>query len=380
LPDLLPYGRQEISDEDVAAVAEALRAELITQGPLIERFERAVADHLGAGHAVALANGTAALHAAAFAAGVGPGDEVITSPMTFAASANCALYLGAQPRFVDISTSTWNLDTAAAAAAADERTRAIVAVSYTGLPVDLAPLERVRDRVTVIEDAAHALGGRRDGTMVGGPGGADMTMFSFHPVKAMTTGEGGLVTTEDDELARRLRLFRTHGLTRESVRPGPTDGAWRYDMEALGFNYRITDFQCALGLSQLKRLDDWVRRRNEIARRYRELLATEERIELPPAAPPGSLHGHHLFVVRVRDGAEARLRAFKRLREAGIWVQVHYIPVYRLRHYRETLGYPQDECPVAESLYAGAISVPMFPAMRDSDIERVVDELQAVLP
>jgi UDP-4-amino-4,6-dideoxy-N-acetyl-beta-L-altrosamine transaminase len=380
LSDLLPYGRQEISDDDVAAVAEALRADLITQGPLIDRFERAVADHVGARHAVALANGTAALHAAAFAAGVGPGDEVITSPMTFAASANCALYLGGRPRFVDISASDWNLDTAAVAAAAGERTRAIVAVSYTGLPVDLAPLERVRDRVTVIEDAAHALGGRRDGRMVGGPGGADMTMFSLHPVKAMTTGEGGLVTTEDDELARRLRLFRTHGLTRESVRPGPTDGAWRYDMEALGFNYRVTDFQCALGLSQLRRLDDWVGRRNEIAQRYRELLAGEERIELPPTAPPGSLHGYHLFVVRVRDGAEARLRVFERLREAGIWVQVHYIPVYRLRYYRETLGYPQDKCPVAESLYAGAISIPMFPALRDSDIERVVDELRAALP
>jgi perosamine synthetase len=380
LPDVIPYGRQEISDEDVAAVAEALRAELVTQGPLIERFERAVADHLGARHAVALANGTAALHAAAFAAGVGPGDEVITSPMTFAASANCALYLGGRPQFVDISASDWNLDTTAVAAAVGEHTRAIVAVSYTGLPVDLAPLERVRDRVIVIEDAAHALGGRRDGRMVGGPGGADMTMFSFHPVKTMTTGEGGLVTTEDEELARRLRLFRTHGITREGVRPGPTDGAWRYDMEALGFNYRITDFQCALGLSQLKRLDNWVRRRNEIALRYRELLADEERIELPPAAPPGSLHAHHLFVVRVRNGAEARLRAFERLREAGIWVQVHYIPIYQLRHYRETLGYPQDECPVAESLYAGAISIPMFPALRDSDIERVVDELRAAWP
>jgi UDP-4-amino-4,6-dideoxy-N-acetyl-beta-L-altrosamine transaminase len=379
LPDLLPYGRQEISDDDVAAVVEALRAELITQGPLIERFERTIADHLGARHAIALANGTAALHAAAFAAGVGPGDEVITSPMTFAASSNCALYLGGQPRFVDISVSNWNLDTAAVAAAARERTRAIVAVSYTGLPVDLAPLDGLRDRVTVIEDAAHALGGRRDGTMVGGPGGADMTMFSFHPVKAMTTGEGGLVTTEDDELARRLRLFRTHGLTRESVRPGSTDGAWRYDMEALGFNYRITDFQCALGLSQLRRLDDWVCRRNEIAQCYRELLADEDRIELPPAAPPGSLHAYHLFVVRVRDGAESRLRVFERLREAGIWVQVHYIPVYRLRYYRETLGYPQDECPVAEALYAGAISIPMFPALRDLDIQRVVDTLRLAL-
>jgi perosamine synthetase len=380
LSDLLPYGRQEISDADVEAVAEALRADLITQGPRIERFEQALADYFGAAHAVAFANGTAALHAAAFAAGLGPGDELLTSPMTFAASANCGLYVGARPRFVDISADTWNLDTAKAAAEAAEETRAVVAVSYTGLPVDLRPLDGIRDRVTVIEDACHALGGRRDGALVGGSGGADMTTFSFHPVKAMTTGEGGLVTTEDSELARRLRAFRTHGITKDGIERGPTDGPWLYDMPSLGFNYRITDFQCALGLSQLSRLGEWVERRNRIARRYRELLAGEERVELPPSAPAGSVHGYHLFVVRVRVGPEARKRVFERLRAAGIWVQVHYIPVYRLSHYRDTLGYPQDQCPVTESLYSGAISLPMFPAMRDVDVERVVDELRDALP
>lgn len=379
MPDLLPYGRQQISEDDVAAVADTLRSEMITQGPAIERFERALADHVGARHAVALSSGTAALHAAAFAAGLGPGDELITSPITFAASANCALYLGASPRFVDIRPSDWNLDTAAAASAAGERTRAVVPVSFAGLPADLAPLEHLRDRVTVIEDAAHALGGRRDGMPVGGPGGADMTAFSFHPVKSMTTGEGGVVTTEDDELAGRLRMFRTHGITREGVKLGPTDGAWRYDMQALGFNYRITDFQCALGLSQLRRLDEWVTRRNELAMRYRQLLAGEERIELPPEAPAGSLHAYHLFVILVRAGAEARLRVFEHLRRAGIWVQVHYVPVYQLRHYRETLGYPQDECPEAERYYAGAISLPMFPAMTDADVDRVVGELRRAL-
>jgi UDP-4-amino-4,6-dideoxy-N-acetyl-beta-L-altrosamine transaminase len=379
LPDLLPYGRQWISDEDVAAVAEALRSDLITQGPLIERFERAVTDRLGARHAVAVTSGTAALHAAAHAAGLGPGDELITSPMTFSASANCALYMGAEPRFVDITPTDWNIDGRAATSAAGERTRAIVAVSYAGLPVDLRPFDGLRGRVVLIEDAAHAIGAHRHGRMVGGPGGADMTVFSFHPVKTITTGEGGLITTEDDELARRLRVFRTHGITHDGVERGPTDGAWRYDMQTLGFNYRITDFQCALGISQLARLDEWVARRNELARRYRELLADEKRVELPPEAPAGSLHGYHLFVVRVRAGAEARLRAFERLREAGIWVQVHYIPVYRLHHYRETLGYPQDECPVTESLYAGAISLPMFPAMADSDVDRVAGELGAAL-
>lgn len=379
MPDPLPYGRQEITEEDIAAVADALRSELITQGPLIDRFEQALADHLGARHAVALSSGTAALHAAAFAAGVGPGDEVITTPLTFSASANCALYMGARPRFVDIDPSSWNLDGPAAAAAVGERTRAIVPVSYAGLPADLGAYDSLRGRVTIIEDAAHALGARRDGSPVGGPGGADMTVFSFHPVKVMTTGEGGMVTTEDDELAKRLRAFRTHGIVREGVERDPAEGAWRYDMEALGFNYRITDFQCALGLSQLGRLDGWVARRNEIAARYRELLAGEDRVALPPEAPAGSLHGYHLFVIRVLDGPEARLRAFERLRDAGIWVQVHYVPVYRLRHYRETLGYPQDECPVTESVYWGAISLPMFPGMTDADVERVVRELGAAL-
>jgi perosamine synthetase len=376
----LPYGRQEISREDVSAVAEALQAELITQGPTIERFEETFADYVGARHAVAFANGTGALHAAAFAAELGPGDDVLVAPLTFAASANCVLYMGARPRFVDVSPHTWNLDARAAATQAGIRTRAIVAVSYTGLPVDLGALEPVRHRLTVIEDGCHALGGHRDGVKVGGPGAADMTTFSFHPVKAITTGEGGLVTTEDDDLARRLRLFRTHGITREGVRPGATDGDWYYEMQALGFNYRISDFQCALGLSQLRRLDRFVARRNEIADRYRELLAEEQRIELPPEAPAGSLHGYHLFVVRVRAGAEARLQAFEAMRAAGIGVQVHYIPVYRLGYYRDQLGYPQDTCPEAERVYSCAISLPMFPAMSDGDVERAAGELRRALP
>jgi UDP-4-amino-4,6-dideoxy-N-acetyl-beta-L-altrosamine transaminase len=375
----LPYGRQEILDEDIAAVADALRADFITQGPAIDRFEEAFADYVGARHAVAFCNGTAALHGAAFAAGVGDGDELITSPMTFAADANCALYLGGRPVFADIDPSTWNIDAAAAMNRVSDRTRAVVAVSYAGLPVDLEPLRDLPDGVTLIEDGCHALGGHRGGRPVGGAGGADMTTFSFHPVKAMTTGEGGMVTTEDDDLARRLRLFRTHGITKENLHPGETDGAWYYEMQALGFNYRITDFQCALGASQLKRLDGWVARRNEIAESYRHALAGDERIELPPAAANGDLHGHHLFVIRVVAGAAARREVFDALRAAGIGVQVHYIPVYSLPYYRDTLGYPQDECPSADRLYSGAISLPMFPAMETGDVDRVVRELDAAL-
>ena len=375
----LPYGRQEITDADVEAVADALRGELITQGPLIENFERAMASYLGASHAVAVSSGTAALHASAFAAAVGPGDEVITTPITFAASANCARYLGADVRFVDIDPATWNLDTEAAAAAVSSRTRAIIPVSYAGLPVNLRPLEAVRGRVIVIEDGCHAIGGHRAGVKVGGAGGADLTAFSFHPVKAMTTGEGGLVTTEDSGLRRRAALFRTHGITRDGIAPGPNDGAWYYEMQALGFNYRITDVQCALGLSQLRRLDAWVARRNAIACRYRELLTGDERIELPPPAPAGSLHGYHLFPIRLRDGAEARKTVFAALRAAGIGVQVHYIPVYRLPYWRDTVGAPQDACPHAEALYSGLISLPMFPALTATDQDRVVTALSEAL-
>ena len=374
----LPYGRQEINDADVEAVAAALREPMITQGPRIDAFEAAMSEYLGARHVVAFSSGTAALHGAAFAAGIGPGDEAIVAPITFVASANCILYQGGTVRFVDIDPATWNLDTAAAAAAVGPRTKAIVPVSFAGLPVDLAPLRALGD-VAIIEDACHALGGQRDGRKVGGRGGADVTCFSLHPVKSMTSGEGGLATTQDDELAARMRRFRTHGMEREHTSPSPTDGAWYMEMQDLGFNYRITDFQCALGLSQLARLDGWVARRNEIAARYRELLGDDERLMLSPAAPDGSLHGHHLFVICVRAGAQARLEVFEGLRAAGIGVQVHYLPAHRMPYYRDTLGVPQDDCPNADAYYDGAISLPMFPGLTDADVARVVIELQGLL-
>lgn len=304
---------------------------------------------------------------------------MLTTPISFVASSNCALYQGARPRFVDIDPSTWNLDTAAAARAVGERTRAVVAVSFAGLPIDLQPLAGVRDRVVVIEDASHALGGSRGRVAVGGPGGADMTTFSLHPVKAMTTGEGGFVTTESDELADRLRLFRTHGIHKPE-RGGPDgEGAWYQEMVILGFNYRITDFQCALGLSQLKRLDGFVAARNRIASSYRRLLGDVEGIGLPPAARRGDVHGYHLFAIQVLAGATARGALFQAMRDAGIGVQVHYIPIYRHPYYRNVLGYPQDGCPRAETYYSRAISLPMFPGMDDSDVERVVATIRGAL-
>ena len=373
----LPYGRQQITDEDEAAVVAALRDPMITQGPRVQRFEQAFAKRVGASHAVAFANGTAALHGAAHAAGLGPGDELLTTAMTFAASANCARYVGADVRLLDIDWTTWNLDVQVAANAAGDRTRAVVPVSFAGLPVNLEPLQVLRERgVTVIEDASHAVGAHRSGVPVGADeGGADMTTFSFHPVKTMTTAEGGMVTTASGELASRLRTFRTHGIHRDRGAAGPDDGPWWYEQRELGFNYRITDIQCALGLSQLERVHDWVDARNAHAQRYYELLSGEARIDLPPDAPRGSRHGRHLFPVVVKAGAPARRAIFDALRENGIGVQVHYIPLYRFPYWRERGGASEKTCPQAERYYAGAISLPMFPGLTEGDVQRVVETL-----
>ena len=264
-------------------------------------------------------------------------------------------------------------------ATASPRTRAIVPVSFAGLPIDLRPLLGREDRPVVIEDGCHALGGHRGGVPVGGPGGADITCFSLHPVKAMTTGEGGLATTEDDDLARRMRLFRTHGITKDGIRPEPWEGDWYYEMHALGFNYRITDVLCALGCSQLSRLDGWVARRNLVARAYREALADIDGLALPPQANPSDLHAHHLFVVRITAGRERRREVFDGLRAAGIGVQVHYLPVYRLPYYRDELATAQHACPRAERYYEECISLPMFPGMEDGDVQRVVSTIRQLL-
>jgi dTDP-4-amino-4,6-dideoxygalactose transaminase len=306
----------------------------------------------------------------------------VTSPITFAASMNCAVYQGATPRFADVDPATWNLDAAAGAAAgAFEDARLVVGVSFAGLPVAIEPLRRAAPGAAIVEDAAHALGAIRDGRRVGGPGGADVTCFSLHPVKTMTTGEGGIATTEDDALAQRLRAFRTHGIVRgDATTPGKHDGGWWYEMQALGFNYRITDVQCALGLSQLPRVEGWVERRNALARMYRERLDGDERIALPPAAPDGSRHGHHLFVIGVRAGGEAeRRRVFEGLRAAGIGVQVHYIPVTRQPYYTDTHQIDPAAYPHAEAYYKGAITLPLFPAMDERDVDRVVAALRRLL-
>lgn len=355
---MIPYGRQSVDEDDIAAVVGVLRGDWLTQGPVVERFEEALADRVGARHAVAFANGTAALHAAAAVLGLGPGHRVATSTLTFAASANCARYVGADPVLVDIDPATLNLDVAAVPGDAG----AVVAVHFAGLPAQIAPL---RAGPLVIEDAAHALGAATPDGPVGSCAASLLCTFSFHPVKAITTGEGGAVTTQSEELADGLRRFRSHGTRRR-----PDVGPWAYEVDEVGYNYRLTDIQAALGLSQLAKLDRFIARRNEIAQRYRSLLADFD-VVLPPESPPGHVHAYHLFVVQVAH----RHRVFTSMREAGIGVQVHYVPLHR----HPAFAADPSHFPAAEKVYAGLLSLPIYPGLTDEQQDHVVGVLAKAL-
>jgi perosamine synthetase len=360
---VIPYGHQHVDDDDIAAVVEVLKGDWLTRGPAVEAFEARLCQVTGARHAVAFANGTAALHGAAFAARLGPGHVVATSPLSFAASANCARYVGAAVRFLDIDPATLNLDPEQVPSGLD----ALVAVHYAGLPIDLSLLPTGADRPRiVIEDAAHALGASTPSGPVGNCAHSDLCCFSFHPVKVITTGEGGAVTTNSDELADRLRRFRHHGMV-----PAPDHGPWAYDIPELGYNYRLTDIQAALGTSQLAKLDRFVDQRTQRAQRYRQQLGDVEGLVLPPAAPPGSVHAYHLFAVRVRD----RAGVYDALHHHDIGVQVHYVPTYRFGAYADLGLDPTTYAsafPATEAAYAGLLSLPMFPDLTPDDQDRVV--------
>jgi perosamine synthetase len=375
---LLPYGRHAVDDADVAAVVEALRSGWVTTGPRVAAFEQRLAARVGARHAVAVSSGTAALHAAVFAAGLGPGDEAILPPLTFAATANAVCYLGATPVFADVRPDTLNLDPARVEAALTPRTRAIVTVDFAGQPSDLEPLRALAAGrgLTLIEDAAHALGAEYRGRPVGTH--ADLVTFSFHPVKHITTGEGGMVVTEDAGLAARLRRFRNHGIDADAGERAAR-GDWFYEMLDLGFNYRLPDVQCALGLSQLDKLERFLARRRALAARYLAALADVPGLRAPAVAP-GVAHAWHLFPVLLDlDRLTADRRAvYRALRAEGIGVNVHYIPVYWHPYYQRR-GYPRGLCPVAESAYERLLTLPLFPAMEDHDLDDVVTALRRVL-
>jgi perosamine synthetase len=375
---LLPYGRQSIDEEDVQAVVRVLRSDWLTTGPNIEPFEQAFAKQVGAKYAVAVSSGTAALHAAAFAAGISPGDEVIVPPMTFAASANCARYQGGHVVFADVRADTLGLDANRMEDAITAHTRAVVTVDYTGQPSDLEEINAlaVRHHLVVIEDAAHALGATYRGRPIGSL--AHLTAFSLHPVKHITTGEGGMITTDDPELARRLRLFRNHGVTTDH-RQREVAGSWIYEMVELGYNYRLTDFQCALGKRQLEKLAAWIDRRRQIAAYYSSEFASIPEVD-PLVVLPNRNPAWHLYVIRLNlDRLRVgRQEVFAALRAENIGVNVHYIPVPWHPYYQK-LGYARGQWPVAEHAYDRIISLPIFPAMSDSDAEDVVTAVGKVV-
>lgn len=375
------YGHQDVGDEDVAAVEAVLRSDYLTCGPAVERFQNALGVVTGAQYVTAVANGTAALHVACLAAGIGPGDEVIVSPITFAASANCVLYCGATPVFADIDPETWNVSPAAIEAAVTERTKAVIAVDFGGVPVDHAAIRQICDEhgLTFIEDAAHAIGtlsasGRPVGSV------ADLTCFSFHPVKTVTTGEGGAVATSDRGLARRVELFAKHGITRDPAQlEEPDAGGWHYEQLVLGYNYRMSDIQAALGESQLRRLPEFAARRREIVGRYNEEFSGVPGVLFQLDATPGTTV-RHLYCLRFDVEALGTTRRFvyDALRAEGVGANVHYIPVYRLPYYRD-LGYDQGCCPEANRYYDEAVTLPLHCCLSDEEAGGVVRAVRKVV-
>ena len=381
---MIPYGRQEISEADIRAVVEVLRSDWLTQGPAVPAFENAVAAYCGTRRAVAANSGTSVLHLACLALDVGPGDRVWTSAITFAASANCALYCGAHADFVDIDSRCYNMSVDALAAKLERAQRThslpkvVIPVHLCGQPCDMAAIHALSLKYgfRIVEDASHAIGGRYRGEPVGNCRYSDIAVFSFHPVKIITTAEGGMAMTNDTGLAKRMQLLRTHGITRdaEDMTREP-DGPWYYEQTALGFNYRMTDLQAALGLSQMVRVDEFVAVRNRIAARYDSLLAA-----LPVVTPwqhPDGVSARHLYVVRLKltEIHRSHREVFESMRRSGIGVNLHYIPVYRQPYYAK-LGASAAGCPEAERYYAEAITLPLYPALTEKQQDRVIEALR----
>jgi UDP-4-amino-4,6-dideoxy-N-acetyl-beta-L-altrosamine transaminase len=374
----LSYGHQWINDDDINEVVNTLKGDWLTQGPAVERFEKTLAEYIGVSEVVVFSNGTAALHGAVAAAGIGDGDMTLTTPLTFAATANAALYAGAEPVFADISADTLCMSPAQAERkfkTSSGKIKAVLPVSFAGYPFDIEPFKAMAQKygAVLIEDASHSLGGHRINSRDGKPRkvgyDADMTTLSFHPVKHITTGEGGAVATGSAEYARRLRLFRSHGITRNPQEfEERADGPWHSEMQTLGFNYRLSDIQCALGASQMKRLDEFVARRRELAALYRSRLSETEGICLPPAHEG---HAYHLFPIQVK--AEIRAALFAHLAENDIRLQVHYPPVPLHPYYKRRFGWKKGDFPEAEGFYERTITLPLYPSMEYADVERVAD-------
>ena len=371
---MIPYGKQTIEQDDIQAVVDVIKSDFLTTGPKIAEFEQTVADYVGAKYAVAISNGTSALHAACFAAGIEPGDEVITTPLTFAASANCVLYCGGTPVFADVDPKTYNIDPEDIRRKITGRTKAIIAVHLAGQPCDMDAIHSIAREhgLIVIEDGAHALGSVYKGKKVGSM--SDMTTFSFHPVKPITTGEGGMIVTDNEDFYKKMILFRSHGITRDDSMMTRNDGPWFYQQFDLGYNYRITDIQCALGCSQMKKLDRFLARRKEIVARYNEAFADCDNI-ITPYQLSDTESGWHLYIVQVKNCD--RRQVFENMREKGIGVNVHYIPVYMHPYYQEH-GYENVHCANAEEIYSHIISLPLYPGLTSEQQDYVIDTLKSL--
>lgn len=376
----IPYGKQWIDDDDIQSVVDVLRGDFLTTGPKISEFEDNLAQCAGAKYAVAFSNGTAALHGACFAAGIGEGDEIITTPITFAASANCALYVGAKPVFADICTDTYNIDPIEIEKKITSKTKAIIPVDFTGQPCDLNAIMQIakKNNLVVIEDASHSIGATYKGRKIGSI--ADMTTFSFHPVKTITTGEGGAVTTNSKELYEKLLTFRTHGIIRATDKLiNREEGPWFYEQQLLGYNYRLTDIQAALGISQLKKLEKFVSIRRDIAKQYSDAFENIEGLIVPYQEPYGN-SAWHLYVLQLDlvKLSITRKDFFAELQKSGVSPNVHYIPVYYHPYYQQ-LGYKKGLCPKAEALYECIITLPLFAKMEQTEVEYVINAVKNIV-
>lgn len=375
----LPYGKQWLDEEDINAVLNVLNSDYLTTGPMISNFEETVANYVGSKYAVAFSNGTAALHGACFAAGIGEGDEVITTPLTFAASANCVHYVGGTVVFADIDEKTYNIDPKEIEKKITNKTKAIIPVHFTGQPVNLDAIHEIAKKynLIVIEDGAHALGAEYKEKKIGAL--SDMTMFSFHPVKHITTGEGGIITTNNQAYYNKLLQFRSHGITRDKGLLKENHGPWYYDMQFLGYNYRMTDIQAALGVSQMNKIDGFVSRRKEIVTQYNQAFSELDEV-ITPFQNPNSISSWHLYIIQLKSEMidVTRKEVFEELVKLNIGVNVHYIPVHMLSYYQE-LGYKKGSLPKAEKLYERIITLPLFPKMTDEDVLDVVRAVNAVL-
>ena len=375
---MLPYGRQWIDESDIQAVVKVLRSDWLTTGPMVEAFEKSIAEFVGAKHAVALSSGTAALHAAMYAAGISKGDQVLVPPMTFVATANSVVFQGGTPSFVDVESDTLLADPAKIEEKITSSTKAMAVVDYAGQPCDYDSLRDIskRKHLILVEDACHALGAKYNDAKVGSL--ADLTVFSFHPVKHITTGEGGMVVTDNAEFAEKMRRFRNHGIATD-YRQRAEKGTWFYEMLDLGYNYRLTDIQCALGLSQLQKLPNWILRRQEIAKRYDAVFNDNPYVK-PLKTKSTAFHAYHLYVVQLslEKLKVTKNEIFAFLRNAGIGVNVHYVPVHLHPYYRENYGTCLGMCPIAEAAYERILSLPIFPGMNDDDVSKVIAAIDSL--